>query len=258
MSHRKDAHTAAVFSHPNHELAIFGLIQRLRPSIIVYLTDGGGQTRVSETKAGLRSINLLNHATFLNYPEQSFYESLLARDSRFYSRVVDRVSKLLEAVRPSQVLCDAVEFYNPVHDLALPIVRAALRARSEVAVFEVPLCYQESRNPDDYEIQRLPVSRANSQVEVHLTATELEKKLDARDHIYSALLKQMGPLISQLTRAHLGLEVVATASSSLPEPDSDRILRYEWRGELLRSRGKVKDVITYSRHFLPVASPLFH
>ena len=42
------ASTIAVFSHPNHELAIFGLLQRLRPRLI-YLTDGGGPERVAQT-----------------------------------------------------------------------------------------------------------------------------------------------------------------------------------------------------------------
>jgi hypothetical protein len=29
-----------VFSHPNHELAVYGLVQRLRPHLL-YLSDGG-------------------------------------------------------------------------------------------------------------------------------------------------------------------------------------------------------------------------
>ena len=60
--------TLVVFSHPNHELAILGLLQRLRPKI-VYLTDGGGPKRISETEEGLASVGLLNQATFLNYTE---------------------------------------------------------------------------------------------------------------------------------------------------------------------------------------------
>jgi hypothetical protein len=47
-----------VFSHPNHEGAVLGMIQRLRPHL-VFLNDGGGERRVSETRAALAQIGLL-------------------------------------------------------------------------------------------------------------------------------------------------------------------------------------------------------
>ena len=124
----QSASTLAVFSHPNHELAILGLLQRLRPNIIV-LTDGGGGTRVTESQKGLESIDLLDQATFLNFPEASFYDSLCARDHSFFKEVAERVFNLMDSCGPGQILCDAVEFYNPVHDLSLPIDDAAPRPR---------------------------------------------------------------------------------------------------------------------------------
>ncbi len=41
-----------IFSHPNHEIAVLGTIARLQPEFL-FLTDGGGQDRVDETKEGL-------------------------------------------------------------------------------------------------------------------------------------------------------------------------------------------------------------
>jgi hypothetical protein len=240
-----------------HELAVFGLLQRLRPNII-YLTDGGGRKRVSETQEGLKSIGLLNHATFLNYTEEAFYDSLLARDHTFYEEVTDRVFGLLDSMRPTQILCDAVEFYNPVHDLSLPIVQAALRSTDKASVFEVPLVYQKSTKGEEYELQRLPGSRREKQIEIQLTEEELDKKLKARDCIYTSLLDQMGTLLSELPPVHAGLEVVTPASFSLQEPGADRILRYEWRAEFLHNRGEIDSIITYSNHYLPVASALLY
>lgn len=251
------ASTLAVFSHPNHELAILGLLQRLRPNI-VYLTDGGGWKRVAETQEGLRSVDLLNQATFLNFPEGSFYNSLCARDHSFYKEVADQVFSLVDSWRPTQILCDAVEFYNPVHDLSLPIVRAALRTTANISVFEVPLIYQKSMKAEEYEVQRLPISRREEQIEVHLTEEELDRKISARDHIYTSLGYQMGTLLSQLPREHAGLEVVAPACCPLRKPGTERILRYEWRAEHLRSRGEIDRIITYSQHYLPVASALMN
>ncbi|SRR6266436_1114907 len=255
--HGKGVPAFVVFSHPNHELAILGLLQRLRPRI-VYLTDGGGRKRVSETEEGLASIGLLNQATFLNYAEYTFYDSLLACDYMFFKNISDQVGALLDCYRPAQILCDAVEFYNPIHDLTFAIVRGALQSKDETPVFEVPLAYQKSMRPGDYEIQRLPASRRKDQIETQLTEDELDNKLKARDHIYTSLLNQMGPLISKLSRDHLGLEVVAPAIPSLPKLSGDRILRYEWRAELLRSLGKIQNAITYSQHYAPMASALLN
>ena len=255
MFNDQSAPTLAVFSHPNHELAILGLLQRLRPSII-YLTDGGGGTRVTESQKGLESIGLLDQATFLNFPEASFYNSLCARDHSFFKEVTDQVFNPADSFPPTQILCDAVEFYNPVHDLSLPIVRSALRKARDVEIFEVPLIYQKSMATEAYEVQRLPTSRREEQIEIKLSDAELEKKLVARDCIYLTLIDELGPMLSNLSRAHAGLEVVAPACTKTPTPRSDQILRYEWRGEALQKGAMIQEVITYNDHYLPVASTL--
>jgi len=157
-----------VLSHPNHELAIFGFLQRFRPHL-VYLTDGGGQPRVEETRRGLESIGLLEHAHFLGHPEKSFYDALLARDSALYEEVASQVCTCFQALKPEQVFCDAIEFYNPVHDISLPIVRAALDGQVGASVFEVPLVYQKAGEGESYVVQRMPGSRRGEQIEIQLS-----------------------------------------------------------------------------------------
>ena len=247
--------TLIVFSHPNHELAVYGLLQRLRP-YLVYLTDGGGGARLAETRRGLAGIGLSGRARFLNHTEASFYEALIARDSGFYRRVAEEVRVSVRALRPARILCDAVEFYNPLHDMALPVVRAALRGPADAQVFEVPLVYQRPAEAESYEVQRVPASRRGAQLEFHLSERELDRKVRARDEVYTALVEQMGPLVSGLPRAHLAREFVARARSSVPEPAADVVLRYESRARLLALRGEIEREITYREHYLPVASPL--
>lgn len=247
--------TLIVFSHPNHELAIYGLLQRLRPHLI-YLTDGEGGARLAQTRRGLESIGLFGRARFLGHTEASFYGALLARDSEFYQGVADEVRVSVQALRPDRILCDAVEFYNPLHDMALPVVRAALHGPADARVFEVPLVYQRRAEGESYEVQRLPSSRRDAQVEFHLSEQELERKVWARDQIYTVLLDQMGPLISGLPHAHLAREFAAPARLSVPEPADDVALRYERRAQVLAERGEIEQKITYREHYLPVASSL--
>jgi len=251
---RDGAPTAAVFSHPNHELAVFGLLQGVRPTL-VYLTDGGGERRVAQTRRGLAGIGLEDRARFLGYTERSFYAALLERDAGFYREVAARVHDVLADLEPARVLCDAVEFYNPVHDMSLPIVRAALHDAPATAVYEVPLVQQKTAG-EAYRIQRPCDDRRGAQLEWWLAPAELDAKVRARDEVYTILTAQMGELVAGIPAEELAVEVVTPARATLPEPGDDRVLRYEWRARLLLERGEIERAITYAGHWLPVASAL--
>lgn len=247
--------TLVVFSHPNHELAIFGLLQRLRPHLL-YLTDGGGPDRLAQTRRGLEGIGLLSQACFLNHTEKSFYGALVARDSTFFRGVAEKVRDSICTLRPQRVFCDAIEFYNPVHDMSLPIVQLARHGFTGSSLFEVPLVYQRPGDGESYEVQRMPATRRNAQVEFVLSEHELVRKLWARDHVYTSLSEQMGPLISKLPREHLGLEVCGPANVSIPKPGLDIVLRYERRAQMLVERREIEKKITFREHYLPVATSL--
>jgi hypothetical protein len=249
-----DVRRLVVFSHPNHELSVYGLLKRLRPDV-VYLTDGGGEDRLSETRAGLSRIGLLDRARFLNHSEASFYDALLDRDVAFYRRVADEVRRVVDEVRPEQVLCDAVELYNPVHDMTLPIVDAAL-AGCDAEVLEVPLVWQRAGDGESYVIQRVPPARRATRLEARLTDDELDAKVHAREHVYTLLRGQMGPPLTGLPPSYLAQEEVMPRDGAFPTPGADVALRYEWRAHRLRERGEVDRVITLRDHYVPVTSAL--
>ena len=161
-----------------------------------------------------------------------------------------------EAFQPEQMICDAVEFYNPVHDLSLPIVRAALGERSGVPVFEAPLIYQKAGNPESYELQRFPISRSAGQIKFRLSDEELADKLRARDEIYKSLSRQIGPLLTGLPTGYFATEVIGPAGAVPAKPRPDQTLRYDWRGRLLLDRGEVKRAITWAEHYVPIAGAM--
>lgn len=255
MFGRTDRRCLLVLSHPNHEAAIFGLIQRVRPTVVI-LTDGGGEQRVAQSRRGLERIGLLDRTSILGWREADFYGALLDGNVEFFRAVALRVRREIEAIEPEEVLCDAVEFYNPVHDLSLPIVRAALNGEGDIAVFEAPLIYQKGGSPESYEIQRFPASRGDGQIVVHLNEEELAHKLWARDEGYESLRQQVGPLLRDLPAEHFATEVVGPAADTLPKPGNDQTLRYDWRARLLLERGQVKGAITHADHYVPVATSL--
>jgi hypothetical protein len=246
MNFSKDVRTLSVFSHPNHELAIFGIIQRVRPHLL-YLTDGGGEERVKETRNGLARLGLLDQATFLPYSEQSFYDALLSRDVLFFSEVRDAIRSRYRAVLPEQITCDAVEFYNPVHDIALPLVISAVGGQRNV--FEAPLIYQ--REDGNFGVQIAPPELRDGQSEMKLTDEEALQKRKALEEDYHILRYTLGHVLLRASHAFIQ-EVVLPASSPLASP-AGRVVRYDLRAKKLKSEGKVAREITREGHYLPLA-----
>lgn len=242
-----------VTGHPNHELAIFGLVQRLRPRLL-FLTDGGGEERVAESRRGLASLGLLENARFLGWTEKSLYDALLEGDKAIFSELVAQVRSEIAACAARQVFCESVELYNPLHDVTLPIVRAAVRGLDGVEIVEFPLIAQMPVPGERYRIQRLPETRDG--MTLRLSAEELAVKIAARNQYYGCLRRQLGAVLDELDEEHLAVEQFAPDLDELPTPGRQHVLRYEWRARLLHERGEVARVITYRDHFLPLTAAL--
>ena len=243
-----------IFGHPAHELALFGFLQRFQPQVII-VTDGGSEERTRQSRAGLDLIG--REATYLDFAENDFYVALLRRDVSFFETVADCLREQIAAASPEQILCDAIEFYNPVHDITLPLVLRAAEAAPQAELFEVPLVYQAPATDERYEIQRIPAASAQRRFRYHLTAEELRAKIRARDEIYLSLRDQAGPEFSEVTAEHLATEEIALAGDPFVSPHvTGRELRYEWRANLLKQAGSIDEVITRAGHFIPTARGL--
>jgi hypothetical protein len=247
--------TLIVTGHPNHELAILGIIQRVRPQIL-FLTDGGGEERVAESRAVFEHLGLSDRTRFLKVSEGDLYRALLERDSSILSRLVAEARSMIDAVGPRQILCESAEFYNPLHDLTLPVVRAAARHRPDITILEFPLIAEIPGSGGRFRVQRPPPSRESAAWKIRLTARELAVKLEAAAHRYPSLRLQMGRLLDEIPPAHAALEYFLEASPELPAPGAEHALRYEERGRSLRRRGLVEHTITLSDHFLPMVAAL--
>ena len=245
-----------VFEHPNHEFAVFGMLQRIRPYII-FLTDGGGQKRVMETRNALRSINLLEQAYFMNYPEQLQYDALLECNYSLFFEMINHLKALVDHLQPDAVFCDAIEFYNPLHDITLPMVIRTLDSLSlDIPVYEIPLVFQENCEGERYVCQRFPDTENVKKFLVTLTPDEIAHKLEMREQCYFSLVNQMGMVLNALDADYLSQEEYGLARFPSKLPGKLYRLRYEWRGQLLLDQKKVKKVITLQDQFIPFLESL--
>jgi hypothetical protein len=240
-----------VFSHPNHEIAVLGTIDRLRPHI-VFLTDGGGEDRMAQSAKGLASYVGPEKLHFLRHSETSFYDALLDQNVALFASVAEQVRAVVTESDAEAIYCDAVEFYNPVHDMALPIVRAALNGREELPVYEVPLVHQRASDLG-FEMQRVPHALDSEAIWSELTDAEFSRKVDTlRAGTYRALLDQMGEIIFAALPERGRREQLLPARKRLPKPAPDQFLRYDERGRELKSTGQVREAIVYGDHYAPM------
>ena len=245
---------AAVFSHPNHELAILGLIHKLSCPI-VYLTDGGSPSRVASTVHGLARIGHRGTLIFLNRSEDEFYDALLKRNSSFFLVVAEELARHFRALQVDAIVCEGVELYNPVHDVTSPTVWRALReAHIQGAVYEVPLIYQEAA-AESYIINRFP-SSVSDFYRYAVPEPIANAKLSLYHELYHDLKAQFQALGCDISHTRFTTEYYRNAPAGLADPDPARILRYEQRGALLKQAGKVSEAITYRDHFLPTVTRL--
>jgi hypothetical protein len=251
---RAVASTIMVFSHPNHEVAVLGTVFRLRPHII-YLTDGGGEARVDQTRQALQDYQPAS-VHYLNHPEQSLYDALLVGDAEFYGALASEVGNVIAKLGADIVYCDAVEFYNPVHDIALPVVRAAL-GTNDVSILETPLIYQKAGSVETFELQHVPPSFSSRKICIALTQKELDQKTTTIESgVYRLLLEQLGGAILDALPSRGGHENFLKARSDLPSPCPEQVLRYEMRGKLLKDAGALSEVITFNTHYAPIFEAL--
>ncbi|MDX2028144.1 MAG: hypothetical protein SFW62_05865 [Alphaproteobacteria bacterium] len=244
-----------VFSHPNHEVAVLGAIQRLKPQII-FLTDGGGEERVNQTRRGLASYTDPSQLHFLNHREQALYDALLACDAEFYRGIAGQLREIFQPMDIEAVYVDSVEFYNPVHDITLPVVLSALDGR-DAALYEVPLIYQETGKGESFAMQCAPAALDDECMQIDLTEGELARKAETlRNGPYGILTSQMGSMIEEALASHGKRERFLKGRRVLPRPVAGQALRYEERGQKLKDRGEIGEVITYNCHYAPIFETL--
>jgi hypothetical protein len=246
--------TVAVFSQTNHEMVVLGLIHRLGCPI-VFLTDSRGSTRGAGTEEALRRIGHQAPVIFLDHSENEFYRALLRRDERLFAAVADRLAACLRDLRAKSVLTVPVEFYNPIHDTAPAVVRRAIATSGlDAALYEAPLIYQ-SAGDRSYRINRFPP--ATQQTLTYSVPRELaDLKFDLYRDVYHDLRAYLEKLGCPAPREAFGTEHYRRAPAALEAPDSERMIRYEERGMLLRKTGAVGEVISYREHFLPAMTRL--
>ncbi len=116
-----------VHGHPGHELRLFGWMERHRPTVFV-MTDGsgGGAIRTSHSREAVARAGAIAGPAFGLAPDAVWYAAILNADAVLFDAMVDMLVEAAIAQNASLIVSDAVDGYNPMHDLCEAVAAAAV------------------------------------------------------------------------------------------------------------------------------------
>ncbi|WP_237225586.1 hypothetical protein [Rubinisphaera sp. JC750] len=138
-----DSKSVLILGHPGHELRVLGWMKAAKPWVIV-LTDGSGHTsepRIGLTRdlideAGAQPAELLG-----TFTDEQIYKAILDQDFAFFRQIRNDIAAFLAVKEIEVVVGDAIEGYNPSHDLCRCLIEGAV-AEFQQTTGTTPLNYE--------------------------------------------------------------------------------------------------------------------
>ncbi|MFY9826070.1 MAG: hypothetical protein WAM82_32185 [Thermoanaerobaculia bacterium] len=249
---------ALVVAHPGHELRVHRWLEVARPVVFV-LTDGSGShgvSRLASTTALLDRAGASAGSIYGRLSDRELYRAIRAGDLGLFTALVDELARGLAGVEV--VAGDAVEGYNPGHDLCRLLLNAAvLRLEAEgrrIANYDFPLVGA----PDD----GLPGDRGapnEDDLRLELDARALQRKLAAA-RAYPELAGEVEAAVAAHGTESFRIERLRPVRYGLSLADIAPLFShppfYETHGEKRVVLGLYDQVIRFQDHLAPLAAGL--
>jgi hypothetical protein len=240
--------SALVIAHPGHELRVHHWLERTRPVVLV-LTDGSGHhgiSRLDSTRELLARAGAAPGPLFGRLSDGGLYRALLDGDFQLFHNLMDELAAALDGV--GLVAGDAVEGYNPGHDVCRLLLNAALlRLEAETG----------RPTPNfDFPLVGAPDAQAPDGLRLELDDEALRRKLEAA-HAYPELAGEVEAALAAHGEAPFRVECLRPVTYGLAighlfsQPPF-----YETHGEKRVAEGHYCEVIRFREHLAPLAESL--
>lgn len=249
--HSSPRRAALVVAHPGHELRVHRWLELHRPVVFV-LTDGSGNhgvSRLASTTALLGQAGATAGSIYGRLSDRELYRAILGGDLDLFTALADELAKGLADV--DLVAGDAVEGYNPGHDVCRLLVNAAvLRLEAEgrrIANFDFPLVGA----PDD-----CPAEALSGALRLVLDEESLHRKLEAA-RTYPELAGEVEAALATHGSQRFRVECLRPVRYGLDiTPLISHPPFYETHGEKRVALGLYGQVIRFQEHLAPLAAGL--
>jgi hypothetical protein len=245
---------ALVVAHPGHELRVHHWLETAKPLVLV-LTDGSGHLdagrldRTAQVLAGAGARP--SPAVFGRMADRDLYRAILAGEAETFTALVDEIAEILAGEAIDYVAADAVEGFNPGHDVCRLLVNAALaRLRDgngrDLPNLEFPL--------EAVTLRREATTREG--IELHLDKGAFDRKLGAVDN-YPELTEEADRLRAAHGFTSFSVERLTPVDYHLDISEcSEQPPAYEHWGEERVKSGYYKTVLRFKDHVEPLARQL--
>lgn len=242
-----------VVAHPGHELRVHGWMERARPLVCV-LTDGSGsadEARLESTSGVLQALGARPGPLYGRLSDRALYAGILAGDSDLFCRLADELAQLLSDHGADCVVGDAVEGYNPSHDLCRLVINAAARmarGAGELPGYDFLLVGAPGQCPEQMR-ERACFLR--------LDEDALARKLAAAD-AYPELAGEVAAALAQWGSAPFQVECLRPVDADDRYGwDPAQKPYYETFGEKRVAEGVYPSVLRFREHVMPLADALW-
>ncbi len=244
---------ALVVAHPGHELRVFGWLEQVKPFVFV-LTDGSGRgaSRLESTTRLLTTAGARPGAIYGRFSDREVYAALLGGEvDRFVSLAQELAAALREA-GVETVAGDALEGFNPTHDLCRLVVDAAVarlaREARPVLNLQFPL---EDHPAGEAPGERDPLDR----LALYLDEEVFERKLAAA-RAYPEMAEEVETALARFGPDAFRHEHLTPATTRAVAALYEEKPFFERHGERRVAEGHYRDVLRGREHLVPVAAAL--
>ena len=242
---------ALVIAHPGHELRVHAWVELAWPRTFV-LTDGSGhtgQSRLASTSGLLERAGAAPGGIYGRLTDRALYAAILGGDVDLVAGLAGELAQALVDGEIDYVVGDALEGYNPGHDLCRVIIDAAAelagRAGQRVACLDFPLVGRPNECPPTLPAEAISLA---------LDDTAFARKL-AATHAYAELAGEVAATFAETGLEAFRIECLRPVGDSAPPEDPPYYERY---GERQVMAGHYERVLRYREHFAPLAAALRH
>lgn len=242
---------ALVVAHPGHELRVHRWLELNRPAVFV-LTDGSGNhgvSRLGSSTALLDQAGATAGSIYGRLSDRELYRAILGGDLGLFTALADELSRGLADM--DVVAGDAVEGYNPGHDVCRLLLNAAVlrleREGRRIANFDFPLVGA----PDD-----CPPDDRTEALRLELDEESLHRKLEAA-RTYPELAGEVEAALAAHGSDRFRVECLRPVRYGLDiAPLFSHPPFYETHGEKRVALGLYGQVIRFREHIAPLAAGL--
>ena len=253
MEELRTRRAALVIAHPGHELRVHRWLELARPLVFV-LTDGSGHTgcsRLASTTAVLERTGSTPGPVYGRLTDRSLYRAILGGDVDLFGSLADEIALALDAADVDYLAGDAVEGFNPGHDVCRLLLNAAV-LRLE----------QRGRRLENFEFllegppHECPPEDRSEAIVLHLEEDALSRKVAAA-RSYPELAGEVESAYASYGWEPFRVECLRPVRYGL---EIGHLFRhppyYESYGEKQVAEGIYREVIRFQDHLAPLAASL--